>query len=513
MKAKVYLKNAALLTLSGLLLRALGMVFRVYIAGALGSEGMGLYQLILSIYTVFVSFATAGTNVAATRLAAQSLARGRSMRRTVGGLVTTAVLFGTAAMMIQYLLAAPAARFILHDVRAELSLRVLAPSLPFMAAAGALRGCFLAKRRVEPNVTAQMVEQLVRMGLVFCLMQYFSHWGAGYACAAVLVGNTASEAVSCVIMVVYAKKEKGFKDAGKAQAGAPYTRRELYGILMPVEGSRLLSSGLQAAESTLIPLCLTAYIGVRTTAVSQYGALKGMAIPLLFFPFSVLAALSSLLMPEITRAHTCKNKARTEQLIDTMMTATGLFSALAGALFLLFGKPVSILLYGDAQVGSYVQVLALAAPFMYTESMVDGVLKGLGEQWATFRYSLLDSGLRIAGILILLPKFGIAGFLCVMLVSNLLTCTLNTARMLRCTGLRFRWGAWTMRPLLFAVAGGLAGVLVLSLLSGAGIWRLVAAGAALCAVYLTLLLLCGGGLRLLHQTKIPAAEKSRGEGE
>ena len=45
------------------------------------------------------------------------------------------------------------------------ALLILAPSLPFMAVSGAVRGCFLAARRVQPNITAQLVEQLVRMAV------------------------------------------------------------------------------------------------------------------------------------------------------------------------------------------------------------------------------------------------------------------------------------------------------------------------------------------------------------
>ena len=91
-----YLHNAALLTGSGLVLRLLGMGLRVMVAAALGSEGMGLYQLILALYMVFVSFATAGIHVASARLAAQSLARGSGMAQTLRGLCGTALGFGTA---------------------------------------------------------------------------------------------------------------------------------------------------------------------------------------------------------------------------------------------------------------------------------------------------------------------------------------------------------------------------------------------------------------------------------
>ena len=122
----------------GLALRALGMVFRVFVAARLGPEGMGLYQLILSVYMVFVSLASAGINVASTRLGAQCLTRGRGMAPTLRSLAATAAVLGTAAMLAQLALADPLARFALHDSRAELGLCTLAPSLPFIAAAGAL---------------------------------------------------------------------------------------------------------------------------------------------------------------------------------------------------------------------------------------------------------------------------------------------------------------------------------------------------------------------------------------
>ena len=477
-KGKTYLKNAALLTSSGLVLRVLGMVFRVYIAASLGSEGMGLYQLILSVYTVFVSLASAGINVASTRLAAQSLARGRGMAPTLWGLVTAAAGLGTLAMVGQFALCGPLSRFLLHDARAELGLKMLAPSLPFVAVAGALRGCFLARRRVEPNVVAQLLEQLIRMVVSLALLRRYASWGAGYGCAAVLMGNTVSEAISCLIVALFARGEPAFRRRSDDPARG-YSRRELAAIVLPVGGSRILSSGLQAMESTLIPLCLALYLGERGLAVSQYGALKGMAIPLIFFPFSVLAALSSLLMPEITRAYTRKDREGCGRLIDAMMRATGLFSALAGAALVLFGQELAQLLYGDPQVGEYVRVLGAIAPFMYLESMVDGVLKGLGEQMATFRYSVVDSCLRIAGILLLVPRFGIWGFLGVMVCSNLLTCLLNTRRMLQRSAIQANWGGWIGLPLCFA-AGGAGAALGVSRLGWQGWPGLIAQAAALC---------------------------------
>lgn len=430
-RGKTYLKNAALLTGAGLALRALGMVFRVFIAARLGAEGMGLYQLILSVSLVFVSLASSGINAASVRLAAQSLARRRGMAQTLRSLTSAAALLGTLGMLAQLALAAPLARWVLHDARAELGLYTLAPALPFIAVAGAMRGCFLARRRVEPNVIAQLIEQAVRMGAAALALRWLSHWGAAYACCAVLIGSTVSEAVSCGVMALFACREPEFA----ARPGDPargYAVRELWDIVLPVTGSRLLAAGLQAGESVLIPACLAAALGDRAQAVAQYGALKGMALPLIFFPFSVLSALSGLLMPEITRAGTARRPEAARRLVGRAMALTVLFSLAAGAGLVIFGAPLAQWLYQDAQIGGYVRVLGFAAPFMYLESMVDAILKGMGEQLATFRYSLLDSVLRIPAILWLVPRFGMPAFLAIMLISNLLTCALNTARMLKC---------------------------------------------------------------------------------
>ena len=68
-----YLKNAALLTVSDVVLRLAGMGLRIYLANALGGEGMGLYQLVLAVYSLFVTLATSGVSVASTRLMAEEM--------------------------------------------------------------------------------------------------------------------------------------------------------------------------------------------------------------------------------------------------------------------------------------------------------------------------------------------------------------------------------------------------------------------------------------------------------
>ena len=114
-----YLKNAALMTGADILLRLAGMGLRIWLANALGGEGMGLYQLVLAVYSLFVTLATAGVSVAATRLMAEELARSPAEARgMLHRLLLAGAGLGVLALAAQFGLAGLAAKWWLGDVRA-----------------------------------------------------------------------------------------------------------------------------------------------------------------------------------------------------------------------------------------------------------------------------------------------------------------------------------------------------------------------------------------------------------
>ena len=110
---------------------------------------MGLYQLVLAVYSLFVTLATSGVSVAATRLMAEELSRSRAEARgMLVRLLGAALLLGSAALAAQFGLAGLAAKWWLGDVRATGALRVSAFGMPWMAVSAVLRGFFIARRRV-----------------------------------------------------------------------------------------------------------------------------------------------------------------------------------------------------------------------------------------------------------------------------------------------------------------------------------------------------------------------------
>ena len=457
-----YLKNAALLTGSDIILRLAGMGLRIYLANALGGEGMGLYQLVLAVYALFVTLATAGISVAATRLLTEELSRSRAAARgMLVRLVLAGLGLGLLAMAAQFGTAGLAAKWWLGDARAAGALRVSALGMPWMAVSAVLRGFFIARRQVGPNVLSQLAEQTVRLAAVVFALTRTQGWDDGIRCALVLGATALSEAVSTLLMTFFYRREAVRCFGGKAAQPPPEMARRLWEILWPVEGGRVLSSALHTAENMLVPACLAVYLagsGGRTTALEQYGVLKGMALPLLTFPFGLLGSLGVLLMPEITQAHILGQTGRLNALLDRMLRLTGYFSMLAGTLFWVWGRPLAQLLYRSGEAGFYLETLAPAMPLMYLESMVDGAMKGVGEQKASFRYSVWDSILRIGGVMLLLPRYGMRGFLAVILLSSLYTCIANTGRLLFSSGTKHAFRRWLGAPALAAFAAGAAGL-------------------------------------------------------
>ena len=450
MQRGVYLKNAAIMTATGLILRAVGMLFRIYIAGKIGAQGMGVYQLITTAYTMAVTLGTAGLTLAATRICADLLAEGceGQVKRALHKVVTLGVTAGVVTAGFLFF----GADFIsvnwLTEPRAALSLRILAPSLPFMSVSASLRGYFMARRNVVPPSRAQLLEQAVRIAVVAGLFYVFDPQEIVFSCAVVVVGNTVSEAVSWLILSLGYRKDLQSlpSDTGRNN----HNRSALLATWMPIAGNQCLATALHTVENVMVPAALAVFLASRETALEQYGALKGMAMPVLFFPFSLLGTLSALLMPEIASAYVQRKKALLCRLIQRVMLITLVLSIFAALEFTVFAKPIGQVLYQSEEIGFYLGILGPLMPFLYLESMVDGMLKGVDQQFATFRYTMLDSVLRIAAIAFFVPRWGMKGFLFVMLLSNLFTCSMNLGRLIQVTQCGFEWMRWVFKPLFCA---------------------------------------------------------------
>ncbi len=492
MTKHTYAKNAAVLTATGFLLRAIGMFFRIYFAGLIGAAGMGLFQLIATVYALAATFATAGLSVVATRITSeQSVKNIGGLKTAMRHVLMLGIVLGGGAFIILFAFAPLIGTYILHDEAAVLPLRILAPSLPFMALSAVLRGYFLAVKRVGPNVRAQLFEQGVRIVVVMSLLAIIGQAPVAVSVAAIVVGNTVSEAFSWVYLhFCYNSAIKKLQNKK-----ASYGISRIGAMLAPIAASQYSTGTLRAIENIMVPFCLAIFIGSREIAVEQFGALKGMAIPVLFFPFSFIGTLATLLLPDISTAYVQNHVSVLRRLVARVLLLTISVSVLAGGLFTVFSSEIALILYNSKEIGFYLQILGPLTPFMYLESMVDGILKGVNEQVATFRYTVFDCVIRIVLIYLLLPHFGIMGFLYIMVFSNLFTCLLNLRRLLRVCQIKFKWREYFAGPVLAAVISGASyyALVLLPFVGGLGLlYKTIIGGVIFTAVYMLALPACTG---------------------
>ena len=492
MKPTRFVKNTVILTVTSLILRTVGIVFRIYLSGKIGSEGMGLYQLVISVYVLASTFATSGISVAVTRLVADELVRGTAhsvrhvLRRSLllGGLLglVSALLFFFGADYI-------GTRFV-DDIRAIPALKMMAFSLPSMGISACLKGYFSARRKVNYPAISQLLEQAVRIGLIFFIFYRFTALGLEKACLAVMFGDTVAEWLSCLFVAVSYRR-----DRRTLQREIPHTHtaqkrpsvvRQLLTIAAPITAGRYLNSVLRTVETILVPSRIAQFCGSRESALSQFGALKGMALPLIFFPASFLSAMSSLLIPELSSAAVRDDRDGIRRMTEKSLQVTLGASILIAAVFTVFAEELGLLFYNSREVGVYLRVLAPLTPIMYAESIVDGMLKGLNQQMRSLTYSVTDSAVRIVLIWAIVPRQGLGGFLFIMVISNLLTSFLNLGRLLTVTALRPNWGQTVIKPLLAAVIASAGALMLTSCLSKTALPTLAVTGigiGGLCIFY------------------------------
>ena len=168
-------------------------------------------------------------------------------------------------------------------------------------------------------------------------------------------------------------------------------------------------------------------------ALSQFGMIKGMALPVLFFPSTLLNSISTLLIPEMSEAAAKNQKGLLKTATQNIIKLTSLISFIFAAIFLVAGDKIGILIYKSDEVGFLLKALSPIIPFMYLDSISDGILKGLDQQSFSFKTAISDSLIRIILILLILPSTGLLGFIGIMYFSNFLTCFLNVGRLIKLT--------------------------------------------------------------------------------
>lgn len=454
-----FFMNALIMSVTAVFMRTVSVGWGAWVAKRIGADGMGLFSLIMSVYTFAVTLACSGINLAVMRLVSREIGRGNNKNAVavMRNCVCYCLIFGIGAGVLLFSFAKPIATKILCDGRTLTSLRALSVSLPFIALSNVFSGYFSAVRRVYKNAASGIAEQFAKIGITVLFIYIIAPRGMEYACLALVLGSCIAEALSFFYMLVLYIYDKKKYLAGKAPAGESKSfMREITGIALPVALSSYLRSGLVTVEHVLIPAGLKKSGADAAAALAAYGTVHGMALPLILFPSALCVTFAGLIIPELSELDAkytnVYNNTHICYIVKRAVKFAAIFSVGTAGIFITFARPLGNMIYPGTDAAKYISVLAAAIPVMYTDTAVDGMLKGLGQQLSSMRYNIIDAAASVVLVYILVPIYGIYGYIISVFVCEILNFSLSLGRLVTVTGAKISLLSAAAAPV-FCIAG------------------------------------------------------------
>lgn len=426
MKKKI-LSGIAILAFSSFIIKVLGFVTRVYMSNVMGAEGTGVYQLVLSVYAVGASFAVSGISVAVCTLCG---AKPSATHKIVKSALFITLVTGLAASFVCFFFAPYISR-LTGDMRAEKSIRVISLCFPFASVFACLSGYFNGKSQVKFPVMGQVVEQASRIAVVFLFLKKAMNKGIVSGCLAAALGICVGEIVSAVYLFFVFLKKRSYGRTGKSY------KRKLLSLSIPAAVGGYFNSVMHTAENILIPVMFSFCGYSHAEAVGTLGIIKGMAAPIAYFPNIIVSAVTTVILPAVSYAseHGRMDKIRksSEGLFRISFFAGGLFASF----FCSFGEEICLGLYHNLQAGKILSVYGLITPFLYINMVSGSILYGAGCQNKSLFINIGEGVLRISIIVLLVPVYGIYGYMAAVILSDVFTAMLNISAIGRLCKCRF----------------------------------------------------------------------------
>lgn len=422
------LKGTFLLTGAGLLTRLSGFFYKIFLSRTIGAGQIGLFQLTTPIFALCTALCIGGIQTAVSRFTAEYHAK--NDRRSAYTLLAVSLILSVGASCLcaaALLVFAPqiASYFLLEPLCSPL-LQIGAASLPFCAVHACISGYFLGRKNVSVPAYSQLLEQFARIGSVLLFYCLLLRSGRSMDAAVMALGQIAGEICSslfCVFRLLYGGSEQAGQNSGPSCHAVPFSGQicKLLSAAAPLGMNRTLLCVLQGMEAALLPQMLRQYGLSAHEAISVYGTLTVMTMPLLLFPTAVTAAFGTLLLPAVSEANTRNQDHQISSAANASFQASIFLGTFFSAAFILFGRNAGIVLFHNELSGVFLQRLSLLCPFLYLNTTIVSILHGLGKSTAVFLFNVAGFLIRIGAVVFCVSESGIDAYLAAAILSQMLT--------------------------------------------------------------------------------------------
>ncbi len=399
-----FFKAVAVVTLFSVCEKFLGFLYRIYLSRSIGAEGVGTYQVALSVFGFLFTLIASGTPITLSRLMTKYRAENREEKvaKAITAAITYTLLIAVPVCLICYILGDNLS-FLFADKRSLKVFFVLLPGLIFTSVYSVLRGVFWGNKDFLPYSIIELLEEIcmIVVGIIVITFMHDKTNGALGAGIAVITSYALSFTLATVVFFLrknrLANPKSEFKPIICASA--------------PITAMRTVNSLAISLVSVVLPHRLIAAGFTEAQTMSLFGSAAGQAIPLLFIPTTLIGSFTLVLIPEISenyyrnKAHYLKND------VEKAIKFTSVLTCFFIPVFFVCGKQIGIIIFDSADCGEYLTASAFLMLFMGLSNITTSILNSMGCEVQTLLFCVAGGVLMLASIWFLPAYVGIYALL------------------------------------------------------------------------------------------------------
>ncbi len=401
-KKQSFMMNVGIILFAQILVKVLGMVYRMVITNidGFGDAGNGFYSTGYQVYILLLALSSVGIPTAIAKMVAE--VREKENHALSYRIFKVALwLFGAIGLALSLLLFFGAdiiARQIIQMEGVQLTLRALAPSIFFVCVSSVMNGYFQGMQDMKSTGTAQVLEQIVKCTLTILFVALAAGGKPEVLAALATTATTLSTIASFCYVTVYfhKKREKVQKTAEKGPSvkkliknilliALPFSLGSIVTAVNRLIDTATITRGIKTAFLNGIPsvfggtmISLPDAVHLNDEAVRLTGILSK-SDTLINLPLAVNVALATVLVPAITAAVARNDKGEAGEKISLSMLLSILVVVPCALGFVALGQPIYRLIYPAATEGyELLQLGAVSLVFMALNQTMYGVLQGMG---------------------------------------------------------------------------------------------------------------------------------------
>lgn len=477
MTKKSLIKGAAILAVSGILVKFMGAFFRIPLANLIGDIGMAYYSPAYAIYSFLLVFATAGLPVAISKMVSERCAIGqfREAERVFKLSRNLMITIGAIGFLILFLFSEPIAE-ILNVPGSALSMQATAPALLLVPIMSSYRGYFQGMQEMTPTAVSQVIEQLFRVvvglslavvlsdGMLAALESFTSEEkGAAGGCFGASAGAFAGLITMLAIYLFLRKriKDRIRRDKNSERESSKEILKKIAAIAVPITIGAAIMPIMNLIDSGIINGRLMASGWSRVEAESMYGQFMGFASPIVQFPLVLMQAIVISLVPMVSASNRTGNRKELHNNISLGLRMTTIIAIPSAVGMFVLAAPILLLLYPAQEASALgaapcLQVMALGFVFLSVITTATGALQGIGKQVIPVINLFISVLIKFAitWMLVSIPSVNVVGAAIGNTVAYILASMLDIAALKKFSGVKLSVKMIIVKPLISALVMG-----------------------------------------------------------